>query len=302
MKRQFGYAGNRGFSLVELLIVVMMMGIVTMAIYSLYESTQRTATSQDQTVELQQNLRVAMDQIARDIRMAGFMIPGLDAFGAPLYPIATANQNSITFNTASAAGRAARVNDNDTVTVSNGASVDFNLTVSSAEQALLFADGNFARIIRPPNQGNLFPDCLITLTAGPSGTTLPIRITNNSGANISSLQLRPGDIIARIADDSNNPNTVRFLREGDLVKRRIDEGTADVDTQNVASGLRQSGDANLDGLQFRYILDDGSEQTTVSGAALESIKAVRVTLTGEVNTQQGLKTRSLTSIVALRNR
>jgi prepilin-type N-terminal cleavage/methylation domain-containing protein len=296
MSRRIGFTDSRGFSLVELLIVVMMMGIVTMAIYSLYESTQRTATSQDQTVELQQNLRVAMDQIARDIRMAGFMIP------ADLTPIATANQNSITFNTASTFGRAARINDDPTVSVVNGASVDLNLTVASAAQALLFADGNFARIIRPPNQGDLFDDCIISLTAGPSGTTLPIRIMNNSGADISSLQLRPGDIFARITDDSNNPNTVRYLREDDLFRRRTDETTADVDTQTVANGLRASADPNLDGLQFRYILDDGTEQTTVSGATLDSIKAVRVTLAGEVDTQQGLKTRSLTSIVALRNR
>jgi prepilin-type N-terminal cleavage/methylation domain-containing protein len=296
MSRRIGFADSRGFSLVELLVVMFMMGIVTMAIYSLYESTQRTATSQDQTVELQQNLRVAMDQIARDIRMAGFMIP------ADLTPIATANQNSLTFNTASASGRAARINANPTVSVVNGASVDLNLTVVSTAQALLFADGNFARIIRPPNQGDLFDDCIISLTANPSGTTLPIRITNNSGADISSLQLRPGDIFARIADDSNNPNTVRFLREGDLLRRRTDETTADVDTQTVASGLSASADPNLDGLQFRYILDDGTEQTTVPTATLDSIKAVRVTLTGEVNTQQGLKTRSLTSIVALRNR
>lgn len=304
MSRRFGLADNRGFTLVELMIVALMMGIVVVAINGLYESTQRTASTQEEVVELQQNLRVAMDQIARDIRMAGFMIPPQDISGNPIYPIATAGQNSLTIQTASALGRAARFNENPpvTVTVGNGASVDLDIDVASNDQAMLFKDDDFVRILRPPNQSNLFPGCTVQLRNDPSGTNLPLLLTNNSGANISDLSILPGDIVARITNNSNHPNTVIYLRENDLLRRRTDVLTAAVNTQTLADGLRASTDPNLDGLQFRYILDDGSEQTTVSGATLDSIKAVRVTLAGQATTSEGVTERALTSIIALRNR
>jgi prepilin-type N-terminal cleavage/methylation domain-containing protein len=287
MSRRFGFADSKGFSLVELMIVVMMMGIVTMAIYSLYENTQRTATTQDQTVEIQQNLRVAVDQIARDIRMAGFMIPTAST------PIATANQNSITFNIASASGRAARINQSFTVP-DPGTLANVPFTVAAGGQASLFANDDYVRIIRPPNQGDLFPGRSLRVTSSnPAGPT--VTITGFTAAD-AVVQIRPGDIIALITNGSPNPNTITYSRS------TADLNRVAANTQVLASGLRSSADANLDGLQFRYILDDGTEQTTVPTATLDSIKAVRVTLTGEVNTQQGLKTRSLTSIVALRNR
>jgi type IV pilus assembly protein PilW len=63
---------EKGFSLIELMIAMALSGIVIGAIYNLYIGQSRSYVIQDQVAEMQQNARVAMDMMVRDIRMAGF--------------------------------------------------------------------------------------------------------------------------------------------------------------------------------------------------------------------------------------
>ena len=62
---------NYGFTLIELLVVIAMSGIVMAGIYSVYYSQQKSYIVQDEVAAMQQNLRVAMFHLSRDIRMAG---------------------------------------------------------------------------------------------------------------------------------------------------------------------------------------------------------------------------------------
>jgi len=64
--------GNKGFSLIELLIVMAMFLIVMTAIYSTYMHQQRSYMVQESLVAMEQNLRTAMFFLRREIRMAGF--------------------------------------------------------------------------------------------------------------------------------------------------------------------------------------------------------------------------------------
>jgi prepilin-type N-terminal cleavage/methylation domain-containing protein len=66
-------SNDKGVTLIELLIVAFMLGLVLMSVYSIYITSQRSSYTQDEMVEVQQNLRIAMDSITRDIRNAGFM-------------------------------------------------------------------------------------------------------------------------------------------------------------------------------------------------------------------------------------
>jgi type IV pilus assembly protein PilW len=68
----FGSDGTRGFTLIELLISMALSGIVMSAIYTLFISQNRSYSIQEQVSEMQQNARVAMDRIVRDVRMAGY--------------------------------------------------------------------------------------------------------------------------------------------------------------------------------------------------------------------------------------
>ena len=63
--------GEKGFTLVELLVAVFVAGIVMGGVYSSYYSQQKAYTAHEQLAEMQQNLRSAMYFMAREIRMAG---------------------------------------------------------------------------------------------------------------------------------------------------------------------------------------------------------------------------------------
>ncbi|OPX36370.1 MAG: hypothetical protein B1H12_07155 [Desulfobacteraceae bacterium 4484_190.2] len=62
---------NDGFTLTELLIAMAIAGIVMAGVYTAYSSQQRSYIAQEQVTAVQQNLRVAMYFMEREIRMAG---------------------------------------------------------------------------------------------------------------------------------------------------------------------------------------------------------------------------------------
>lgn len=61
---------NRGFTLVELMMSLLLFGLVSAAVFTVYSSQQRSQTAQESVVEMQQNLRSAILLMARDIREA----------------------------------------------------------------------------------------------------------------------------------------------------------------------------------------------------------------------------------------
>jgi prepilin-type N-terminal cleavage/methylation domain-containing protein len=71
MGRTF-FRRKNGVTLVELLIALALSSILTAALYRALISQQKTYTAQDQAAEMQQNVRIAMGQMAREIRMAGY--------------------------------------------------------------------------------------------------------------------------------------------------------------------------------------------------------------------------------------
>lgn len=70
-----------GFTLIELLAVIIVGGILLTALGSFYLSEQRAFKQQQIQIETSQSLRVAIDQITRDLRLAGRDPLGTDNFG-----------------------------------------------------------------------------------------------------------------------------------------------------------------------------------------------------------------------------
>jgi prepilin-type N-terminal cleavage/methylation domain-containing protein len=70
-----------GVTLIELLIALVLSSILTAALYRSFISQQKTYTVQDQVAEMQQNIRVAMGQMTKEIRMAGYGGDMLSIFG-----------------------------------------------------------------------------------------------------------------------------------------------------------------------------------------------------------------------------
>jgi prepilin-type N-terminal cleavage/methylation domain-containing protein len=70
---------NRGFTLIELMIALLITAILVAGGYSLLITQQRTYILQDQVVGVQQDARAALTIMARDIRMAA-MMTDIDGF------------------------------------------------------------------------------------------------------------------------------------------------------------------------------------------------------------------------------
>jgi type IV pilus assembly protein PilW len=64
--------GEGGFTLVELLVVMAIVGVVMTGIYMTYVSQQKSYTVQEEVAAMQQQLRAAMYYMVSEIRMAGF--------------------------------------------------------------------------------------------------------------------------------------------------------------------------------------------------------------------------------------
>jgi len=66
---------QQGFTIVEFMVAVGLLGILMLAVSGSVTSQQRTYVVVDQVAEVKQNVRVVADLIEREIRNAGFMVP-----------------------------------------------------------------------------------------------------------------------------------------------------------------------------------------------------------------------------------
>jgi type IV pilus assembly protein PilW len=63
---------NKGFTLVEIMVSLVLISLVVAAIYGVYTIQQRTYTVQEQVTEMQQKIRAALDFMTRDMRMTNY--------------------------------------------------------------------------------------------------------------------------------------------------------------------------------------------------------------------------------------
>jgi prepilin-type N-terminal cleavage/methylation domain-containing protein len=63
---------RRGVTLIELLVAVSITGLLVGGIYRTFVSQQHTYTVQEQIVDMQQNVRLAINRMTRELRMAGY--------------------------------------------------------------------------------------------------------------------------------------------------------------------------------------------------------------------------------------
>ncbi len=74
----------RGASLLEALIALILAGIVTTAVFNVYINQHKSWTIQEEIIDMQQNARAAIDELTRQIRMAGHGLPiqldGIEAY------------------------------------------------------------------------------------------------------------------------------------------------------------------------------------------------------------------------------
>jgi prepilin-type N-terminal cleavage/methylation domain-containing protein len=65
-------SNEKGMTLIELLVGLIISAIIVAGVYRVFVAQTRAYTVQEQVVEVQQNIRGAMELMLRDIRMAGY--------------------------------------------------------------------------------------------------------------------------------------------------------------------------------------------------------------------------------------
>lgn len=71
-KINFNKLNNRGFALIELIIVIALIALAFMGIYNLFSGGTKAWLTGSSQINAQQNVRMAMDKMVREIRQAGY--------------------------------------------------------------------------------------------------------------------------------------------------------------------------------------------------------------------------------------
>ena len=81
-------AMEQGVTLVELLVGIVVASVIVAAAFTLLTTSQKSTQANDQAVETQQNVRIAMDLLSHDIKHAGFgMIGPVGACATAIVPL-----------------------------------------------------------------------------------------------------------------------------------------------------------------------------------------------------------------------
>lgn len=351
---------NRGFTLVEVLIVMAMFGVIMGAVYSLYITNLRTSYTSDETAEVQQNMRIAMDVVTRDLRMAGMLVD----YGNDIFPIQTVladntgldGSDGITLNMASATGSYARIDADITPTNTSAIfaltpSTTFESPVTASSEIISYGDGDTLQIgdrvrifralqnTQPSVADSVFEVTAVQRQVGlkviaeavdviteklplpiPPATPPAVTVKDVSGASMSGIEFKRGDIIAKVnAGDTTTPapNTIQYaiVTNAAAPATTTTDPNCPVNQRCLARRLNNETSAgnpvwqivaqNLTDFQLRYLLDDGGVVDTPTDRSL--VKGVMVAISGETVSTRSLsnnlaKTRQLSSIVKLRNR
>lgn len=242
---------HRGFSLPEVLIAATIMLVIMGAVMSLFLGSQRTARVETDFGDVQDNLRLAMDQLSKDVRMAGFLTvePPLEEVSATEFVI----------NTTTPARRYARI-----TVAPSGISTSKTFTIYSESMVERFRPGDTVRIIRPPNQEQpgqddvASPDFLVFTVASTDPDTN--QMTLNGFSSTVDYAYSAGDMIVRTQIGAPLVSEVRY---------RFNPAPDNTLERIVNGGTPQILARNLTDVVFEYVLND-----------VGNVQAVNINLTG----------------------
>jgi prepilin-type N-terminal cleavage/methylation domain-containing protein len=246
LKTGEGIFHKQGFTLIELMIGVGISGVLLAAVYGIFISQHRSWVNQNQISDTQQNARIAMEFLSRDIRLAGFGMPetAVNGFSDAITPAnnVTNGTDEITFTSAyrqisTLAAAAAR--EDTSVTLQNSTDAD---KFDTGAKRYVYLDGISER-----------DNYEITNIAGAQLTVTPsLRRDYNANAPVFLVKAVTYQV------DFTDPDHSLLVR---------DENTG-LGAQLIAM--------DIEDLQFAYQDVDGNWYN--SPPVLEDILAVRITL------------------------
>ena len=276
---------QKGMTLIELLVAMAITGLLGAGVYRTFTGQQHTYEVQDQIVDMQQNVRMAISRMTRELRMGGYGKLGATFFdgggmhGAYQHVVTPGGDGkSVTVVAAlQTLGTltANAPNGSTTLTVSNGAAFDLDkkkyISINGMESyRIKKIDGN-----------------QVTLKA--SDKLIYSHFTGEPVFLVMSITYSIG------------------MLDGISVLLRDDH----LDHPNPQDNGPQPVAENIENLQFRYVMKDGAVLDAVPPAQLDDIRMIRVTIvaTSDKNKPDpvlakvgdGFRRRTLTTNIQLRN-
>ena len=297
---------SKGVTLIELLIALVISAILIAGIYKVYISQQRSYASQEQVADMQQNVRVAINRMLREIRMAGFGGKNDNIDGSNDIINVFGNVNGY-FNIVNP------VNDASTIRGDNVGDSD-EIVIISAFDRLGRLDQNASV---NDTTINVSYDGGTTFNTGVRrylciGGKDNYTVTNASGGGTVleiSPPLRRGYTVRDVNNNLIIPETpvflVRAIKYGLRWRGSVPVLFRDL-YPNTGSSQRDTVAEYIEGLQFRYVLVDGTESDVPGNP--RDIRGIRVRIIArtqladpQIKEGGGFRRRTLNTYVDLRN-
>lgn len=289
-----------GVTLIELLIALVISSILVAGIYRVFIHQQRTYKTQEDVADMQQNVRVAINRMIREIRMAGFggknenthgnndiinIFGNVNGFANIINAANDVTVDGITHDqiTVVAAYEQIATLQNNVNAGSNSFKVNFtgNTKFDQPWRKYVCINGRYNYAIIPT-----------------SGDTLTLEGTATFNENHSAGEpvflVRAIRYGLRMDEIEIGGNKIKIP----VLFRDLYPGTGGSQRVTVAE--------NIEALQFRYVLADSSEVDIPADP--KQVRGVRVTLTArtqmsdpELKTGGGFRRRTLSTYIDLRN-
>jgi len=269
---------NKGITLIELLVALAISGLLVAALYRTFIGQQKTYVAQDQVVDMQQNMRVAISRMMGDIRMTGF---GNVSMVLPVTFTGGTFNNILNPNTPVSDSLTLVTSLNTPATLTTSGSIGQNQivvsTLTDSQGNALFDTGNRRYI----SVGGLESYIITSVNNGTSTITLNGSLTYNHPFGTPVFMIRA--ITYQVADMAGIPTLLR--------------------NENIGDGNQPQADY-IENLQFAYFDDSG-----ILTANPLNMRLVQVTLTARTGSQDpelarvgdGFRRRQIASNIHLRN-
>lgn len=268
---------DQGMTLVELLVALVISGLLLAAAYRTFIGQQKTFVVQDQVVDMQQNMRAAINRMMTELRMSGF---GNVSMVLPVTIGANTFNNAVNLNTPTAGALTIVSAVGGTSTLTNEGGVGQTQvvvsTLTDAQGNALFDTGNRKYI----SVGGLDSHMITSIDSGTKTITLngPLTFYHPVGTPVYTIRA----LSYWVAVVSGIPTLLR--------------------DENMGAGAQPQAD-NIENLQFTYL--DASGNPTANPT---DIRIVRVSLTAraerqdpDLNNGDGYRRRQIASNIHLKN-
>jgi len=273
---------EKGITLIELLITLAIIGILIAGIYKTFISQQHTYAVQEQVADTQQNVRIAITQMMRELRMAGYGRLDTTFWGAD--GLHGKYKNAV------------HPEDNGQKVTVVGAFVQATTLAANADS------GSNTLLLTDASRFDIAGKKYFCINGTESHRIHSI--TYNVDGDIDQITLFPG---VTLTQDHYAGEPVFMILAVTYSLGIVDGKSCLLRDENIGGGPQPVAE-NIESLQFQYVMNTGETLTDVPGNRLDDIRMIQATVVArtdqtdpQLKATDGYRRRTLSSTVKLRN-